>query len=405
MKAGVAILMLNIPALSGGGGAERFFADFYEKYHQQANPFYNLFFITDESISNLQKINKLHNFQSNIIYFKDYRFAFFNHLTNKISIIKQVSNQLRELYSFFELKKLVIRNNIKLVHIASYTDGSHYFFIKLLNRISQRPKLVLNIVDCRIPEWYYKKDVPDTYRGASAFNFAHLFLTIKLDGVFSWYKNFISFAQANHLIPHQPYYQAIESRFTSLENTEVKNKKKNHIIFAGRLDEQKQPMLFLKAIYHIFQSTPSLLDDWQVMIFGKGLLKDACLEFIENCQLQDKVLMMESNNLAPYFLESKLFVSTQDYENFPSLSMAEAMACGNAIIARNVGQTNYFLEDNLNGFMAKDDGSDLAEKIQTYISSPELHERFSKHSQDLIKNKHNVANFIMQIDAFWKHFI
>ena len=396
--------MLNIPDLSGGGGAERFFADFYEKYQQQANPAYNLFFITDESASNLQKINKLLNFQSNIIYFRDYRFAFFNHFTDKIPFIKQAANIVREFYSFLQLKKVIIRNNIKLVHIASYT-GSHYFFIKLLSQLKPKPKLVLNIVDCRIPKWYFKKDVPDTYKGASAFNFAHLFSTIKLDGVFSWYKNFISFAEEHHLIPGQPHYQAIESRFTLLEHTQVKNKKKNHIIFAGRLDEQKQPLLFLEAIYQVIQLTPNLLDGWQVMIFGKGPLKEACLEFIENNQLQNRVQMMESNHLAPYFLESKLFISTQDYENFPSLSMAEAMACGNAIIARNVGQTNYFLEDNLNGLMAKEDGTDLAKKIQEYISSPELHERFSKHSQDLIKNKHNVANFITQIDAFWKQFI
>ncbi len=400
MKAGIALLMIDIPDLSGGGGAERFFADFFQKYHEQIDPQFDLYFLTDASEINLQKINKLEKFRDKLIYFKDYRFSLFNHITKKIPFINGFTDVLRKWVTVYKLNQQMASKNIKLCHITVYA-GSYYFLINALRKISYQPKLVLNIVDCRIPSFYFNENVDLTYRGANKITFQRLFQTIKLDGIFSWYQNFIDFANQNKLIPNHPLFFAIKSRFTSLENINTDLEKENVIIFAGRLDDQKKPLMFLNAIKDLCKSNSKVLSEWKVKVFGKGPLKDACTEFINEHQLGHIVSMNESSKMADHFLKSKLFVSTQDFENFPSLSMAEAMACGNAIIARNVGQTNYFLEDGRNGYMAAEDGSDLSKKIETYILSSDTHAVFSDYSKQLIKDKHNVRNFIMQTDHFW----
>ena len=50
------------------------------------------------------------------------------------------------------------------------------------------------------------------------------------------------------------------------------------------------------------------------------------------------------------FAESSLFVSLQSENNYPSQAVLEAMACGNAVIATNVGDTRMFVNEE-NGYL------------------------------------------------------
>ncbi len=60
-------------------------------------------------------------------------------------------------------------------------------------------------------------------------------------------------------------------------------------------------------------------------------------------------------DLSKYFNYLRIFESCQNYENFTSLSLMEAMAAGNAIRARYVGQTSFVLKTNENGIYIKPD--------------------------------------------------
>jgi glycosyltransferase involved in cell wall biosynthesis len=102
------------------------------------------------------------------------------------------------------------------------------------------------------------------------------------------------------------------------------------------------------------------------------------------------------------FEESKCFISTQDFENFPSLAMNEAMAAGNAIISRNVGQTNLFVKHLINGVLTDSDTAEgLASAIEYYISHPQMHEGMQNESIRLTEEVHTFENFKFQIENFW----
>jgi len=97
------------------------------------------------------------------------------------------------------------------------------------------------------------------------------------------------------------------------------------------------------------------------------------------------------------------YVSTQQFENFPSLSMAEAMSTGNAVIAKNAGQTYFFVKENKNGFLCDENSPvSLAEKMKKYILlNDETKKSFGEESIRLIREVHNRGNFIAQTDEFW----
>jgi hypothetical protein len=80
----LAILFFDIPNLSGGGGAERFFYDFFIDYNKSKGTNHELFLITDD-LNNIMHSGR-ETTQSNIIYIKNYKyfnFRFLNFLNTK----------------------------------------------------------------------------------------------------------------------------------------------------------------------------------------------------------------------------------------------------------------------------------------------------------------------------------
>ena len=131
---------------------------------------------------------------------------------------------------------------------------------------------------------------------------------------------------------------------------------------------QKRPDWFIKAVSILNNDLTLDLSSWKFYLFGDGDLSPIIDEMIKENNLNDIIYRQYSKDLADVFSKSSCFVSTQDFENFPSLSLMEAMSSGNAIIARNVGQTNLLVKDNKNGYLLSEDSpKGLANKIKKYI--------------------------------------
>ncbi|MDX2171907.1 MAG: glycosyltransferase [Bacteroidota bacterium] len=377
--ANVAFLFTGIGSLSGGGGAERFFSDFFDK-HQNSESKYKLFFITDsESVKHFNSVGSLKS-KSNVV------------------IFKIINNRFKSIIESFQIAKLIIRYRIKLIQIPLY--NIHYFsLVKSIDALPKiiRPKICLTITDAFIPYYYFI----DNNRGYNFKNILEpLFQEVNIDSVISWYELFKEFSLTNNLIKSNPPVFCINSRYTGkIFASNVK--KQNHIIYAGRFTIAKRPMLFVEAI-NILKHNKTDFKDWKFFMYGKGNLENDIITKIAEYGIEHLVSVSHALDLTKVFEESKCFVSTQDFENFPSLSMNEAMAAGNAIISRNVGQTNLFVKDHVNGLLLKqDDEKGLAEAIEYFIKHPELHQSMSDESVRLTKEVHTFDNFKMQIESFW----
>ena len=86
--------------------------------------------------------------------------------------------------------------------------------------------------------------------------------------------------------------------------------------------------------------------------------------------------------------------------------MNEAMAAGNIIISRNVGQTELFVKDGVNGLLLKSDNPDgLADAINWVINNTDKHEKMATESVKLTTQVHNFENFRKQLESFGSKFI
>lgn len=406
-KKNIAFLMLDVADLKGGGGAERFFSDFFTIYNEQLTQEFNLFFLTDS----LQKFKDIGKFKANFIQKKLIELHFlhkwFNsgHKTNNQFIRKPLRGAIFFL-GLVELWFILFKYKINLVHVALFTKF-HYPFLRAIDIIPKnfRPKIVINIVDHLVPYYYFSETPEHIATSAHRFHYEKIFSNIKIDGVYSWYKKFKEFAETYKLIKSNPEITVIKSRFVinHAPNNSKEIQKNNTIIFAARLVPSKQPLFFVEGINCLYLRSPEKIANiWKFEIYGKGKEEENIKAYITKNKLQNIVSLNFNANMAEIFSKSKCFVSTQDFENFPSMSMAEAMINKNAIIARDVGQTDYFVKDEINGYLLKTDTPEgLADCLEMYIDNENQHSTFGLESYKLMTTVHTPENFIIQTNEFW----
>lgn len=173
--------------------------------------------------------------------------------------------------------------------------------------------------------------------------------------------------------------------FISKSLTNVCASGKEHAIcFVGRLIPEKGADLLYEALPDIIRGT-----SFKVYILGNGSLKSKFSEMISANGWEERVILTYDPQPVKYMAKSKIFLSLQRDENYPSQSLLEAMSCDNVIIATNVGLT-YKLVTNANGALISD-SKELVDAISKLECDNSLSE-MGRHSRQLTGN-HTVEKF------------
>lgn len=126
------------------------------------------------------------------------------------------------------------------------------------------------------------------------------------------------------------------------------NERKNTIISVGRLEQQKNHELLIKAFSSIKDKRQFKLE-----IYGEGSLKTRLQELINDLHLNDCVqLKGQTDSIQSYLNSSKIFVLSSNYEGMPNALM-EAMALGLPCIATDCpcGGPRELIKSGENGIL------------------------------------------------------
>lgn len=165
--------------------------------------------------------------------------------------------------------------------------------------------------------------------------------------------------------------------------------KKDWVVFAARLVDVKNPLLFVKAIPLILEVEPSL----QFFILGQGPLEKDVRDMIGRSNIQSSVTLRYEPDISATLSLSKVFASVQRYENYPSQSMLEAMACGNAVVATDVGET-WRLVDETVGILVPPDPRQVAEAVIYLFRNPQLLTSLGYNARQKVLKEHTKAKFV-----------
>lgn len=141
-------------------------------------------------------------------------------------------------------------------------------------------------------------------------------------------------------------------------NTEkfIIEEKKNWIVFLGIFTHIKQPLKYLQSIPTIFNKIESLkLADLKFYILGTdGMETEMKTEIKKDIYKNIPIEILFTSNPETFLNKSKVFVSLQKFNNFPSKSLVEAMAAGNIPLVTDNGHTRLLANENFSYYVKED---------------------------------------------------
>lgn len=121
------------------------------------------------------------------------------------------------------------------------------------------------------------------------------------------------------------------------------------IVTAGRLTEQKNHELLIKAFAQISSKFP----DYKLIIYGEGTLKDKLVTVANEHGIENRILFPGyTTNIGEKIKDASLFVLSSDFEGMPNALM-EAMALGVPCVSTDCdgGGAKFLIDNEKNGML------------------------------------------------------
>ena len=139
------------------------------------------------------------------------------------------------------------------------------------------------------------------------------------------------------------------------------------LIFVGRLDRQKNPLLLLEA----FGVVRSRLPGARLALVGDGALRPSVEQWVKERGLAAEIRLVGAlprERIADMHRAADLFVLSSAYEGLP-IALLEALACGLPAACTDVGEIRRVLREGENGALCtKHSASAMAESVITAAS-------------------------------------
>lgn len=173
--------------------------------------------------------------------------------------------------------------------------------------------------------------------------------------------------------------------FIDYSKCTIGDKTRMEIAFASRLEPDKNPMLYLEAAREVLKEFPAV----KFHLLGEGSLVNEINDYIAANDLKENINFEFHNNPPEIFSRSSIFVTLQSGTNYPSQSVLEAMACGNAVIASRRGDTELFINKN-NGMMVELTAASVVNALKTLISDQAKTKELGKNAAKFAVENHTL---------------
>ncbi len=148
------------------------------------------------------------------------------------------------------------------------------------------------------------------------------------------------------------------------------------IMTAGRLTKQKNHKLLIDAFLKSHNEYP----DYRLEIYGEGEYKDSLKAYIEEKNAEEIISLQGfRDDLKSIMSDTRIYVSSSDWEGI-SNSLAEALACGMAVVATDcpMGGSAMLIQNNENGILTETGNCDsLADAMSRIMNDEKLAKSFA----------------------------
>lgn len=169
---------------------------------------------------------------------------------------------------------------------------------------------------------------------------------------------------------------------------EVELKRIDHpkitILSIGRFTLEKDYETAINSIKFLVNNYSEIRKEIIYKIVGYGKLEAEIFDKIKATNLTDICEITTDGIIGNSYNIADILLNTSIYEGMPNVVM-EAMNHGLPVIATDAGDTNYLVNDSINGFLCPVGNAEyIAEKLNALISDIQLRARMGENSRKLI---------------------
>jgi len=161
------------------------------------------------------------------------------------------------------------------------------------------------------------------------------------------------------------------------------------VIFTGRLNSLKRLDILLKSWADIVRSPGAL--ECHLLILGEGEESTSLKAQARRLGIEERLSFLgQKENVVEYLQASDVFVLSSETEGI-SNSLLEAMACGLAIVATDVGGSGEVLQRHQNGLLVKPrNQAQLTDGLLTVLRNQALAEQLGKEARKIVEARYSL---------------
>ncbi len=181
-----------------------------------------------------------------------------------------------------------------------------------------------------------------------------------------------------------------------LEKCNINDKKKFDFCCVGRVEDVKNPYLFIQIIKKIKQKKKNIRAVW----VGSGSLLDDLNEIVEIEHLQQNIQFVGfSDNPYQYLAKSKIFLLCSKYEGF-GLVAFEALTLGLPCIVSNVGGLKNIVDNDCGHLCSTVD--EYVNELEMLIENSDIYNKKSTKAKLKAKQLENYSSYFNKLDKLYR---
>jgi glycosyltransferase involved in cell wall biosynthesis len=304
----------------------------------------------------------------------------------KVSVTRGLIYKLKYIRAVYRnyllFKDWALRNNVQIIQ-GWHGSGDAMLLLRLFNR----RKIIYSIVSASA-----KIGTPLKWIGnfsfKSIFIFAHR-IDFLSEEILTKYKSL-------GVKINQKKTRIAPCSFINYNKTYIAEKEKLVSFSAARFENVKNAPLVVKV-------ANVLINEFKIhirfiLMGGKGE-EPFVHELIREYKLEDFVSVQYEKNVENILSRSMIYLALGQNNNYPSQALLEAMACGCAIIATDVGETRKMIDESV-GFLITHDAYQIAEKIKYLIENHLQAEKLGRQARAKAIKENTIekySNYLMEI--------
>jgi glycosyltransferase involved in cell wall biosynthesis len=179
----------------------------------------------------------------------------------------------------------------------------------------------------------------------------------------------------------------------------------SYVASVGSLLPVKRWDRLIKAVQKVMSMN---IKDARFRLAGDGPIRPVLEQLARDLGVSHAIEFLGAIHEIPALLQgAKFLVHTSESEGCPNAVM-EAMAAGRAIVATDVGDIPYLVEDGKTGFVVRrEDDEALTNRIVTLLTDPDLCREMGKNARAKAEQEFELSSFVTRtLDAYrvagWK---